>query len=178
MKLLLLTRMKPLKYYESRYKDKMVENISKEALTILIAASPIIELRGAIPAAVLEWNFPAEKAFVLGVFGNFLPVIPLLLFWNYLAEWLSHRIYFFNRLFNWLFEKTRSRHNHHFEIWKGLALLIFVAIPLPFTGAWSATIAAFVFGIPLRRAAIMIFLGILISGLIVLSLSIAGTFVI
>lgn len=151
-------------------------NMEKEILTILIAASPISELRGAIPIAVFLWNFSVGKAYLLSVFGNFLPVIPLLFFWKYLAEWLSHRIYFLNRFFTWLFEMTRRRHNHHFEIWRELALIVFVAIPLPFTGAWSGTIAAFVFGIPFRRAILDIGLGILISGLIVLLLLKTGMF--
>ncbi len=142
--------------------------MSSELLTILIAASPISELRGAIPTAIFLWHFSALKAYFLSVFGNFLPVIPLLFFLKYLTGWLSHRVYFFNRFFNWLFERTRKRHNHHFEVWKELALVIFVAIPLPFTGAWSGALVAFVFGISLRRAALDIGLGILISGLIIL----------
>jgi uncharacterized membrane protein len=148
--------------------------MEKEFLTILIAASPISELRGAIPTAIFIWDFAPLKAFLLSVFGNFLPVIPLLLFWKYLSGWLSHRIYFFNRFFSWLFERTQKKYNHHFEFWKELALIIFVAIPLPFTGAWSGTIAAFVFGIPFWRAVLDISLGIIIAGLIVLLLSRAG----
>lgn len=142
--------------------------MEKEILTILIAASPISELRGAIPAAIFIWQIPIWEAYILAVFGNFLPVIPLLLFLKYFADFLSQRVYFFNRFFPWLFEKTRARHNHHFEIWKELALIIFVAIPIPFTGAWSGALAAFIFGISFRRAALDIGIGILISGLIVL----------
>ncbi|MEE8131538.1 MAG: small multi-drug export protein [Candidatus Paceibacterota bacterium] len=148
--------------------------MTNELLTILIAASPISELRGAIPTAIFLWDFSASKVYLLSVFGNFLPVIPLLFFWKHFANWLSHRIYFFNRFFTWLFERTRKRHNHHFEIWKELALIIFVAIPLPFTGAWTGTVAVFVFDIPIKRAILDISIGILISGLIVLLLSTAG----
>ena len=54
--------------------------------------------------------------------------------------------------------------------------MIFVGIPVPFTGAWSGTVAAFVFGIPMKQAAIMIFLGNMISGAIVLLLSGAVSF--
>lgn len=148
--------------------------MEKEILTILIAASPVSELRGAIPIAIFLWDFSASKVYLLSVFGNFLPVMPLLFFWKYLANWLSHRIYFFNKFFTWLFERTRNRHSKHFKIWKELALIAFVAIPLPITGAWTGTIAAFVFGIPFWRAVLDIVLGILISGLIVLLLSKAG----
>lgn len=143
----------------------------KEIYTLLLAASPISELRGAIPAAILVWGFNPFKAYVLSVIGNALPVIPLLFIWHYLSDYLSKRFYFLNRFFNWLFDRARTRHNHHFEVWEQLALLIFVAIPFPLTGAWSGTVAAFVFGIPFWRAVAMIFGGILISGLIVLLLT-------
>lgn len=144
---------------------------SKEILTILIAASPVLELRGAIPVAIFAFGISPFEAYVLGVVGSFLPVIPLLFFWNILYEKLVHRLYFLNRFFAWLFERTRAMHGKHFGVWKELALLFFVAIPLPFTGAWSGTVAAFVFGVPPRRAAFMITFGIIISGLVVLSLS-------
>lgn len=148
--------------------------MTSELLTILIASLPISELRGAIPTAVFVWQFPLWKAYWLAVFGNFLPVIPLLLFWRYLSEWLFHQSYWCNRFFVWLFERTRKNHSHRFEILKEAALVLFVAIPLPFTGAWSGTVAAFIFGIPFWRSVLMISLGIIIAGLIIILLSKAG----
>jgi uncharacterized membrane protein len=151
--------------------------MKEEILTLLIAISPFLELRGAIPVGIFGFGLPAWEAYVLGVIGSFLPVLPLLFFWSFLYEKAVHRFYFPNRFFSWLFERTRARHSEHFEVWKDLGLLLFVGIPLPFTGAWSGTVAAFVFGIPLRTAAIMIFFGNMISGLIVLLLSGAVSFV-
>lgn len=140
--------------------------MSKEIITIIIAASPFVE-RGALPAAVIAWNFPIIKAFILSIFGNFLPVIPLLLFWNFLAEKLSDRFYYFNRLFARLSERTRKKHARKFEKLKDLALFAFVAIPLPLIGVWSGTLAAFVFGIPAKRASLIIGMGIITYGIIV-----------
>lgn len=151
--------------------------MAKELLTILVAASPFLELRGAIPLAIFGLGVQPWEAYFLGVFGSFLPVMPLLLFWNFLYKKLVHRFYFLNRLFAWLFERTRKKHYDHFETWKKLGLLIFVAIPLPLTGAWSGTVAAFVFGFSIKTAVLMIFLGNMISGLIVLLLSGAVSFV-
>lgn len=148
----------------------------EEALTLVLAISPFLELRGAIPFGIFAFDFDPFKAYALGVIGSFLPVLPLLFFWNFLYERMVHRFYFLNRFFVWLFERTRVKHGDHFETWKELGLLIFVGIPLPFTGAWSGTVAAFVFGIPIRQAVIMIALGNMISGLIVLLLSGAVSF--
>ncbi|MEK9150982.1 MAG: small multi-drug export protein, partial [Patescibacteria group bacterium] len=153
------------------YDIMMTLDFSKELLTILTAALPVSELRGAIPAAVFVWQLPIWKAYLLAIFGNFLPVIPLLLFWRYLSEWLSRRSYWFNRFFAWLFERTKRNHSHRFEVLEELALLIFVAVPLPFTGAWAGTMAAFVFNLPFWKSVLMIGSGIIISGLFVILLT-------
>ncbi len=152
----------------------MFTNSQNEIMTILIAASPVFELRGSIPLAITIYKFSLVKSYLLSIFGNFLPVIPLLLFWKYLSQWLASKNDKINRLLTWLFLKTRTRHSHHFELWKDLALLIFVAIPIPLTGAWSGTLAAFVFNIPIKQAAIMIGLGIMVAGLIVSFLILGG----
>ena len=148
----------------------------EELLTLIISMSPFFELRGAIPVGIFAFGLPAWEAYLLGVVGSFLPVLPLLFFWNFIYEKSVHRLYHLNRFFSWLFERTRARHGEHFEVWKDLGLLLFVGIPLPFTGAWSGTVAAFVFGIPFRTAAITIFFGNMISGAIVLLLSGAVSF--
>ncbi|OGG39422.1 hypothetical protein A2116_00430 [Candidatus Jorgensenbacteria bacterium GWA1_49_17] len=150
--------------------------MSAELTTLAIAASPFFELRGAIPLGIFAFDLMPLDAYILGVTGSFLPVLPLLFFWNFIYEKITHRFYFLNRFFAWLFERTRTKHGNHFETWKKLGLMIFVGIPVPFTGAWSGTVAAFVFGIPMKQAAIMIFLGNMISGAIVLLLSGAVSF--
>jgi len=58
----------------------MFDFISKEVLTVVIAALPVAELRGAIPLAIFAWGITPFNAYVLGVVGNFLPVVPLLFF--------------------------------------------------------------------------------------------------
>lgn len=152
--------------------------LQQEIIVILTGAAPISEVRGAIPLGVLLFDFHPLKAYLLAVLGNLLPVIPLLFFLNFFTSFLMRRFYFFNRLFSWLFDRVRERHADHFHYWKWtpLALFIFVAIPLPFTGAWSGTVAAIVFGIPLWRSAAAISLGVLTAGAIVLALTSFGIY--
>lgn len=142
-------------------------SLPPQIITLLIAMLPISELRGAIPIALGIYHLSVPAAFFWSVFGNLIPVIFLLWFLEPIASYLSHHFYFFNRFFAWLFERTRRQHNHRFEIWGALALVSFVAIPLPLTGGWTGAVAAFVFGIPFKKALPLIFLGILIAGLIV-----------
>lgn len=139
--------------------------------TFVIAMLPIAELRGAIPLALSVYGLSPFPAFFWAVLGNFLPVIFLLWFLEPLSKYLSHHFYFFNRFFAWLFERTRKKHSRKFEIWGALALVTFVAVPLPLTGGWAGSAAAFVFGIPFKKALPLIFLGIIIAGLLVTSVS-------
>jgi len=141
--------------------------MSKEILTLLISMLPITELRGAIPIALAVYDLPIWSAFIFSVIGNIIPVIFIILFLRFLAKFLIHKIYFLNRFFTWLFEKTRKRHSEKFNRWRDLALIVLVAIPLPGTGAWTGALAAFVFGIPIKRAFPLISLGVLIAGVIV-----------
>ncbi|OGZ35586.1 MAG: ligand-binding protein SH3 [Candidatus Portnoybacteria bacterium RIFCSPLOWO2_01_FULL_43_11] len=144
-----------------------------QLITFLIAASPIFELRGAIPMALGIYNLSPLNAFFWAVLGNILPVIFLLWLLEPLSKYLSHHNYFFNRFFAWLFERTRKNHSRQFEVWGGLALVTFVAIPLPLTGGWSGAVAAFVFDIPFKKALPLISLGVIIAGIIVTLISLS-----
>lgn len=138
----------------------------QELLVFLVAASPVIELRGSIPIALEIYHMPLWSAYVFSVLGNMVPVL-LLPFFGVVSGELSRRFSFLERFLSWLFLRTRKKHERAFELFRDFALVIFVAIPLPFTGAWTATLVAFVFGIPFSRAFTLIFLGVIIAGVAV-----------
>lgn len=146
--------------------------MSSEIIVLLISMLPISELRGAIPLALIVYEMPIWSAFLLAILGNLVPVILIIWFLNLLInKFLIHRIYIFNRFFAWLFQRTQRKYSKKFERWRDLALVILVAIPLPFTGAWTGALAAFVFGIPIKRAFPLIALGVLIAGIIVTTIT-------
>ncbi|KKT17837.1 MAG: hypothetical protein A2922_02175 [Candidatus Nealsonbacteria bacterium RIFCSPLOWO2_01_FULL_43_36] len=138
-----------------------------ELKVFLIALSPIFELRGSIPIALGVFHLPVWSAFLISVIGNILPVVFILSLLESVSGYLSRHVRFFDRFFTWLFERTRRKHAKTFEQGKALALMIFVAIPLPFTGAWTGALCAFVFGIPFKRALMSIAGGVVIAGIIV-----------
>jgi len=107
------------------------------------------------------------KALLLAYIGNMIPIFLLLLFWKRLAWILTRRFKLFDRFFFWLFERTRKRIYNKYRIYGDIALVCFVAIPLPITGAWIGTVAAFLLGVPYWKAVGLIFLGVIISGIIV-----------
>ncbi len=145
---------------------------SKELVVLFIAALPIFELRGALPVAINLFHFPWYYALLLAIIGNLLPVPFILLFLNAISRLLS-KIGIFNRMLQWLFERTRRR-GKIIERYEKIGLMLFVAIPLPITGAWTGSIVAVLFGLKFRHALLSIFAGILIAGVIVTCLSLLG----
>ncbi|PIQ66507.1 MAG: ligand-binding protein SH3 [Candidatus Zambryskibacteria bacterium CG11_big_fil_rev_8_21_14_0_20_42_18] len=136
---------------------------------LIISASPLVELRGAIPVAVAVYNFSPWLAYFISVAGNMIPPLLLIPFLGKIDAFLSIRFEWWRRVFAYFLEKTRNNHSRKFELFKEFALVILVAIPLPFTGAWTASLVAHIFGIPFRKAIPLILLGVLIAGAIVLA---------
>ena len=140
-------------------------DLSEILLTIGIGASPISELRGAIPIAISVYDFPWYYAFLFAVIGNLIPVPFLLLFLDAIIPLLC-RVRFLERLVQWFLSRTRRR-GTIVERYERIGLALFVAIPLPITGAWTGSILAVILGIRFKHAIISITAGVLISGVIV-----------
>ena len=149
----------------------LVKELPKEAVVLLLAALPISELRGAIPAG-FAFGFSPLKSFYIAFIGNVIPVIPLLLFLKPVSEFLR-KMPVLSKFFNWLFERTKKR-AAIVERLEAIGLILFVAIPLPITGAWTGCVAASLFKVRFRYAFPAIVAGITIAGIIVTLLSIAG----
>ena len=145
---------------------------TKELVVLIIATLPIFELRGALPVAINLFHFPWYYALPLAITGNLLPVPFILLLLNVATRLLS-RIGLFKRILDWLFERTRRR-GRVVERYERIGLVLFVAIPLPFTGAWTGSLAAVLFGLKFKQAFLSIFIGVFIAGIIVTCLSLLG----
>ena len=137
-----------------------------------LAASPISELRGAIPLAIGTFDFTWYYACIIAVIGNLLPVPFILLFLNTATRILS-RVSLFDKFLSWLFARTRKR-GELIEKYERIGLVLFVAIPLPITGAWTGSIAAVLLGMKFPRALLSICIGVLIAGVIVTCLTLLG----
>ncbi|MFC1870822.1 COG2426 family protein [Chloroflexota bacterium] len=146
--------------------------ISSELAVLIIAALPVFELRGALPVAINIFNLPWYYALILAVIGNLLPIPLVLLFFRTVAHLLS-RIDSFASLLSRFEERTRRR-GRIIERYERIGLVLFVAIPLPFTGAWTGSLAAVMFGLKFWQAFLSIVFGVLIAGVIVTCLSLMG----
>jgi uncharacterized membrane protein len=146
---------------------------------IIIAMIPIIELRGTIllwaaqDTAITFAGFPYPEGwlqiYIVSVIGNMIPIPLILLFFPWVEKKLR-RFKTFNRLFDWLFARTRKKTGKSVERYEELALLLFVAIPLPVTGAWTGSLVAYLFGLNKLKSLFFIFIGVLMAGAIMLAL--------
>ena len=137
-----------------------------ELLAVLgLAASPISELRGAIPVAMSVYDFPWWQAYLIAVAGNILPVPFILLFLNAVTRFLSRWV-FFERLFQWIF-RVVLRRGEKVSRWRFAGITLLVAIPLPITGAWTGSILSVLSRFRFWPSFCSIVAGILIAGVIV-----------
>jgi len=143
-----------------------------EAITVFITAMlPVSELRGAIPLG-MSMGLPLKVIIPLAIAGNMMPVIPLLLFLTPVSNYLRS-FKFWDRFFNWLFKRTEKR-GFLIERFEAIGLALFVAIPLPITGAWTGCAAATFFKIRFRYAFPAILAGVILSSIIVTTICLTG----
>jgi uncharacterized membrane protein len=144
-----------------------------DALKVIgIGMAPISELRGAIPIGISVYHFPWYSAYLLAVLGNLLPIPFILLFLNSIIP-LLRRVNFMDKLIDWFFRRTR-RKGKMVERYEWLGLMLFVAIPLPFTGAWTGAILAVLLGLKFKYAFSSIAVGVLVAGALVTSATVLG----
>jgi len=133
---------------------------------------PWFESRYAIPIAMeLGWEW--WQAFPIAVIGNMLPIPFILLFFKY-AEKLLRRFKFWTNLMDRLFAFTRRRADEKIRRYEHLGLLLFVALPVPFTGAWTGALIAYLFGLKFGKSLITIFIGVIIAASIMTIITLLG----
>ena len=133
-------------------------------MTFLVGMTPVLELRGAIPLGVAA-GLPPLTACAAAILGNVVPVPFIMLLVRRIFRWLR-RTAFFGPKIDWL-ERRAHLKGRLVRKYRLLGLTLFVAIPLPGTGAWTGALVAAFLDIRLRHALPAITLGVLIAGSIV-----------
>ena len=148
-------------------------NINNESLKIIfISMLPITELRFSIPYFILQDNVMWQKVLILSILGNIMIgllvlyiIAPLMLFLK--------KNYYLHRIISYILKRTKSK-SRIIDNYKMLGLILFVGIPLPFTGVWTGALASYLFSIPRKKSMLSIIVGVLVSSAIVLSLTFIG----
>jgi uncharacterized membrane protein len=134
---------------------------------------PWIESRYVIPYALWEFNWELWQVFPLAILGNMLPIPFVLLFFKFVEKFLR-KFRFWTKVMDWLFKRTRERTEGKIIKYEYLGLIIFVAVPLPFTGAWTGSLIAYLFDLKFSKSVLTILLGVIISATITVILYSTG----
>ncbi|MBO4276733.1 small multi-drug export protein [Candidatus Saccharibacteria bacterium] len=149
----------------------------KILIVLIISMIPLVELRGAIPVAVgMDLGLPEWLVLIIAIIGNIIPVPIIYLFARKVLEWGSKVKWKpFKQFCNFCLKKGEKggqkllqkagKHGTYF------ALFLFVAVPIPGTGAWTGTLAASVLNLNFKKTILSITAGILVAGLIMLAVS-------
>ena len=127
-------------------------------LTLLVSMVPVIELRGGVPFGTALGLAPLH-ALVVCIIGNMLPIPFIIVYIRRIFHWMRRRSPRLNALVDKLEKKAHLKDKY-------IGLWLFVAIPLPGTGAWTGALIAALLDMPLRKSIPSIFLGVVTAGLI------------
>ena len=150
--------------------------LKKYLYIFLISIVPLIELRGAIPVSQ-GFQLPFLQSYIVCVIVNMLPVPVIYLFARKVLEWGKDKKYI-GKFFTFCIEKGHKGGEKLKEkAGRGLfvALLLFVGIPLPGTGAWTGTLAASFLDMGFKKSVIAVLLGVLLAG-VIMGIASAGVF--
>ncbi len=148
-----------------------IRDLPAEWVVVILSALPISEVRGGIPAGMIM-GLPLSRILPLAVLSNVVSVLPVVLGFNWVAQRLADKP-LLGRLITGLIRRARAKEemvNKH-GVW---AVTLFVAIPLPVTGAWTGSLVAAVFGMRFGRVLFCLTVGVMIASAIVTSLTVAG----
>ena len=150
--------------------------LKKYLIVFFVSMVPLVELRGAIPISQ-GFQLPLLQSYIISVIGNMLPVPVIYLFARKVLEWGADKKYI-GKFFTFCIEKGHKGGAKLKEkAGSGLfvALMLFVGVPIPGTGAWTGTLAASFLDMGFKKSVIAVLLGVLMAG-IIMGLVSAGVF--
>ena len=142
--------------------------------TFMTAMLPITELRLAIPIAISKLGIPWYYALPTAIIGNSIPILILVPGLAAITKFLQQLPRPISTIVEWWIKHTKEKHKSKFQRYGAVALIFLVALPLPFTGAWTGALASWLFQIPQKKAIFLILLGVNFAGIIVTLLTLAG----
>lgn len=137
-----------------------------------MAMVPIIEIRGSIPVGIGVYDMAPFAVLLWSVAGNILVGAVVLWILEPLIRYGIYRIPPLGRLWERYILRIEKNHTEKFEKWGSLALILFVAIPLPMTGVVTGAVAAAIFQVPRLRALGLLAIGSAMAGIIITLVSV------
>lgn len=151
-------------------KTFFLETVGREWCVFFCSMIPIIELRGAIPMGA-AFSLPWWQTYLISVVGNMIPVPFILLFIKKIIRWMSNsKVKFFNKTAGFLMRKV-EKNRERIEKYSFFGVCLFVAIPLPATGAWTGSLVAAMIDMKFWKAVLSAFIGVLVAGVVMTLIS-------
>lgn len=133
---------------------------------IILSLLPITELRGGLPYAYLVGQYPIWLSYLVCVGANFFVGPIMFIFLETIHKWLMRSMYY-QKIFEIMVKRVRRKTSHLIEKYGFWGITLFVAVPFPVTGAYTGTVAAWLFGLDKKKSLLAVLVGVSISGLIV-----------
>ncbi len=150
--------------------------VSPHIITFLISMIPLLELRGSILVAGSILRLKFIQSYIIAVIGNMLPIPFILLFIKHIFAWMKKSKHL-HALPDWLEKKAMSK-SAQIEKYGYFGLYLFVAIPLPGTGAWTGSLLSVLLGLKSKKSFFCILLGVMTAGIVMSALSFGINFII
>lgn len=142
-----------------------LNTVGEELCVLFCSMIPIIELRGAIPMG-FALGLPWWQSYLLSVLGNMLPVPFILLLIRAVIAWMAKsKVKFFNKISDFLLKRVEKRRDkiEKYSFW---GVCLFVAVPLPVTGAWTGSLVAAMIDMKFWKALLSCLFGVMIAGVV------------
>ncbi len=158
---------------------ELVDGFSPEWATFILAMTPVGEVRASVPVGIGVYDLPVWEVFALSVLGNVLVGALAMLVMLPVISYLIKHWPTLHRVWEKYIHRLETKNAGAFEKWGSLALILFVAVPLPMTGIYSGAIAASIFQIPFRRAIVLLGIGSIIATAVMtlLTVSVRGAII-
>jgi len=149
--------------------------LSPKTMILFLGTLPVTELRASIPIGILVLKQSVGTAVFYSILGNILPIVPIYFFLEPISKRLS-RTLCMRRFFDWLFRRARRR-SGIIERYEAIGVMLFVSLPLPFTGVWTGCLIASLLRLKFIPTFIAATVGVVIAAVIVTTLTLIGRIV-
>lgn len=133
---------------------------------LFLSMIPITELRASIPVGLEVYHMGIIETWIIAVIGDLIPAVVILYIVPFLHDWIMKQR-LLGQVLTHVLSRAEKKFSGKYSKYGALGLIIFVAIPLPFTGSWTGSLAAFVFNIPFKKSFPLIAVGVCIAGTLV-----------
>jgi uncharacterized membrane protein len=140
----------------------------------ILAVAPIVELRAALPVGIGLYHLPFWEVLPLVILGNMIPAFLILYFWDWIIENLSRISPPVHQFILNFQTRIKGKSKEKINLYGPIALIFFVAIPLPGSGVWTGALIAWLFNLPKKRSLLAIFFGVVLAALAVAFVTYTG----